>query len=135
MMVTFDIIASIGLCCITLGGPIRRTHLLGKGHDFARASPRHETSAGNGAPLLRYDDAGREGHRRCGHEIAQSARAGGAQQEPVSADNKASYGTAVIGSLRLADDYAAMAEMFMVAPPSFDELMTAIAALEAKLNG
>jgi Nucleotidyl transferase AbiEii toxin, Type IV TA system len=61
------------------------------------------------------------------------------------ADNKASYVTAVIGSLRLvphddlrarlADDYAAMAEMFMVAPPSFDELMTAIAALEAKLNG
>jgi hypothetical protein len=61
------------------------------------------------------------------------------------ADNKASYGTAVIGSLRLvpnddlrarlAVDYAAMAEMFMVAPPSFDKLMTAIAALEAKLNG
>jgi hypothetical protein len=61
------------------------------------------------------------------------------------ADNKASYGTAVIGSLRLVPnddlrarlgvDYAAMAEMFMVAPPSFDELMTAIAALEAKLNG
>lgn len=61
------------------------------------------------------------------------------------ADNKASYGTAIIGSLhlvpnddlraRLADDYAAMAEMFMVAPPSFDELMTAIATLEAKLNG
>lgn len=61
------------------------------------------------------------------------------------ADNKASYGTAVIGSLhlvpnddlrnRLAVDYAAMTEMFMVAPPSFDELMTAIAALEAKLNG
>jgi Nucleotidyl transferase AbiEii toxin, Type IV TA system len=60
------------------------------------------------------------------------------------ADNKASYGTAVIGSLRLvptddlrarlADDYAAMAEMFMVVPPSFDELMTAIAALEAKLS-
>ncbi len=61
------------------------------------------------------------------------------------ADNKASYGTAVIGSLRLvpnddlrarlAVDYAAMAEMFMVSPPTFDELMTAIAALEAKLNG
>lgn len=61
------------------------------------------------------------------------------------ADNKASYGTAIIGSLRLvpnddlrarlADDYAAMAEMFMVTPPSFDELMTAIATLEAKLNG
>lgn len=61
------------------------------------------------------------------------------------ADNKASYGTATLGSLRLvpnddlrarlAGDYAAMAEMFMVAPPSFDELMAAIAALEAKLNG
>ncbi len=58
---------------------------------------------------------------------------------------KDSYKTAVLGSLclvpnddlraRLADDYAAMAEMFMVVPPSFDELMTAIAALEAKLNG
>lgn len=61
------------------------------------------------------------------------------------ADNKASYGTAVIGSLRLvpnddlrtrlADDYAAMSEMFMTAPPSFGELMAAIAALETKLNG
>lgn len=61
------------------------------------------------------------------------------------ANNKASYGTAVIGSLRLTPkdelrerlrkDYAAMAEMFMVAPPSFDDLMTAIGALEAKLNG
>ncbi|MBK9003921.1 MAG: nucleotidyl transferase AbiEii/AbiGii toxin family protein [Sphingomonadales bacterium] len=60
------------------------------------------------------------------------------------ADNKASYGTATLGSLRLvpnddlrarlASDYAAMAEMFMIAPPSFDELMTEIAALEAKLN-
>ena len=61
------------------------------------------------------------------------------------ADNKASYGTAMIGSLRLvptdelrarlADDYAAMSEMFMMPPPSFDELMAAIAAMEAKLNG
>lgn len=61
------------------------------------------------------------------------------------ADNKASYGTAVIGSLRLvptdelrarlADDYAAMSEMFMSPPPSFDDLMAAIAALETKLNG
>lgn len=61
------------------------------------------------------------------------------------ADNKASYGTAVIGSLRLvptddlrarlADDYAAMSEMFMAPPPSFADLMAAIAALEAKLNG
>ena len=61
------------------------------------------------------------------------------------ADNKASYGTAKLGTLRLApneelrarlaDDYAAMSEMFMMPPPSFDELMTAIAALETKLNG
>lgn len=61
------------------------------------------------------------------------------------ADNKASYGTAMIGSLRLvptdelrarlADDYAAMSEMFMTPPPSFDDLMVAIAALETKLNG
>ena len=61
------------------------------------------------------------------------------------ADNKASYGTAMIGSLRLvptdelrarlADDYAAMSEMFMTPPPSFDDLMAAIKALETKLNG
>lgn len=61
------------------------------------------------------------------------------------ADKKASYDTATLGSLRLVPteelrerlraDYAAMAEMFMVAPPSFDDLMTAIGALEAKLNG
>ena len=61
------------------------------------------------------------------------------------ADNKASYGTAVLGTLRLVPtddlrtrleaDYAAMREMFMQAPPSFDELMVAIASLEAKLNG
>ncbi|MCW3837444.1 nucleotidyl transferase AbiEii/AbiGii toxin family protein [Sphingomonas canadensis] len=61
------------------------------------------------------------------------------------ADNKASYGTAMIGSLRLvptdelrarlAGDYAAMSEMFMAPPPSFDDLMVAIAALETKLNG
>lgn len=61
------------------------------------------------------------------------------------ADNKASYGTAMIGSLRLvptdelrarlAGDYAAMSEMFMAPPSSFDDLMVAIAALETKLNG
>ena len=61
------------------------------------------------------------------------------------ADNKASYGTAMIGSLRLvptdelrarlAGDYAAMSEMFMTPPPSFDDLMAAIGALETKLNG
>jgi predicted nucleotidyltransferase component of viral defense system len=59
-------------------------------------------------------------------------------------DNKASYGTAVLGSLRLSPtddlrtrleaDYAAMTDMFMVAPPSFNDLMAAIASLEAKLN-
>ncbi|MBK6708000.1 MAG: nucleotidyl transferase AbiEii/AbiGii toxin family protein [Sphingomonadales bacterium] len=56
------------------------------------------------------------------------------------ADNKASYGTAKLGTLRLApndelrarlaDDYAAMSEMFMMPPPSFDELMAAISALK-----
>ena len=60
------------------------------------------------------------------------------------ADKKASYDTATLGSLRLLPteelrerlraDYAAMAEMFMVARPSFDDLMRAIGALEAKLN-
>lgn len=60
------------------------------------------------------------------------------------ADNKASYATAALGTLRLApndelrarlaDDYAAMLEMFMTPPPSFDELMAAIVALETKLN-
>jgi hypothetical protein len=59
-------------------------------------------------------------------------------------DNKASYGTALLGSLRLVPnddlrtrleaDYAAMSEMFMQETPSFAELMAAIAALEAKLN-
>jgi hypothetical protein len=61
------------------------------------------------------------------------------------ADKKASYDTAMLGSLRLLPtdelrerlrtDYAAMAEMFMVAPPSFDDLMAAIGALQTKLNG
>lgn len=60
------------------------------------------------------------------------------------ADNKASYGTAVLGSLRLVPtedlrvrlhaDYDAMADMFMVAPPTFDALMASIASLEARLN-
>ena len=60
------------------------------------------------------------------------------------ADNKASYGTAKLGTLRLTPtddvrtklrgDYAAMAEMFMVVPPSFDRLMDGIAALESLLN-
>lgn len=61
------------------------------------------------------------------------------------ADSKATYGTAAIGTLKLlpgdelraqlAQDYSAMGEMFMSPPPGFDELMTALAALEAKLNG
>lgn len=59
-------------------------------------------------------------------------------------DKRASYDTATVGSLRLVPaedlrerlraDYAAMSEMFMVAPPTFDDLMAAIDALEAKLN-
>jgi hypothetical protein len=61
------------------------------------------------------------------------------------ADNSASYDTATLGKLRLApndelrarlaNDYAAMSEMFITPPPSFDELMAAISALETKLNG
>ena len=61
------------------------------------------------------------------------------------ADNKASYDTAKLGTLRLTPtdevrtklkgDYAAMTEMFMIAPPSFDRLMDGIAALESLLNG
>lgn len=59
-------------------------------------------------------------------------------------DKKASYETGVFGTLRLAPndhlrdrlraDYAAMAEMFMVAPPRFEELIESISQLEAKLN-
>lgn len=60
------------------------------------------------------------------------------------ADAKASYETAVLGSLRLgvtdtmrsdlAADYAAMAEMFMEEPPSLAELVDRISEIEAKLN-
>ena len=60
------------------------------------------------------------------------------------ADNKASYGTAVLGSLRLlpgdedepklSDDYAAMAEMFMGDPPAFAELIDGLRALEDRIN-
>jgi len=59
-------------------------------------------------------------------------------------DKKASYETAIFGKLklvpndnlleRLRADYAAMAEMFMVAPPKFEDLMESISQLEAKLN-
>lgn len=60
------------------------------------------------------------------------------------ADASASYGTAVPGTLRLtpsaqierplASDYAAMADMFMVAPPAFTELLEGLADLEARIN-
>ena len=60
------------------------------------------------------------------------------------ADASASYATAVLGTLRLrpsapirpalASDYAAMADMFMVAPPAFAELLEGLADLEARIN-
>lgn len=60
------------------------------------------------------------------------------------ADNSASYGTALLGTLRLVptpetraklkQDYADMAEMFMETPPSFEELMAGITELEEMLN-
>lgn len=60
-------------------------------------------------------------------------------------DNSASYGTAVLGQLRLSpseafvdrlrSDYTAMADMFMSTPPAFKDLLTGLAALEMKLNG
>lgn len=60
------------------------------------------------------------------------------------ADKSAQYDHAVPGSLnirpsgptadKLKQDYAAMTEMFMTEPPSFDELMAGIQELEAKLN-
>ncbi len=34
----------------------------------------------------------------------------------------------------LAADYAAMAEMFMVEPPNFDELLAGLADLEKRIN-
>jgi Nucleotidyl transferase AbiEii toxin, Type IV TA system len=61
------------------------------------------------------------------------------------ADTNASYDTATIGHLRLKppmdlreklkSDYAAMADMFMVTPLTFENLMVEIAALEVQLNG
>jgi hypothetical protein len=36
---------------------------------------------------------------------------------------------------RLARDYGAMSGMIFGAPPTFDEVMNSIAALEARLNG
>ncbi len=60
------------------------------------------------------------------------------------ADASASYVTAVLGTLRLApseqiqralaSDYAAMADMFMVAPPAFAELLEGLADLETRIN-
>lgn len=60
------------------------------------------------------------------------------------ADGSASYGTACLGTLRLVPtemlraglerDYAAMAEMFMSPPPSFEVLMEGLATLEQVLN-
>lgn len=60
------------------------------------------------------------------------------------ADAKASYGTAQLSTLRLsvtgamseelAADYAAMAEMFMEEPPSFEELLSRLADVEARIN-
>ena len=60
------------------------------------------------------------------------------------ADRKASYETAHIGTLQLMPDaerhnelrvdYQAMADMFMVTPPTFEELMAILATLEAKFN-
>ncbi|MDB5579054.1 MAG: nucleotidyl transferase AbiEii/AbiGii toxin family protein [Bradyrhizobium sp.] len=60
------------------------------------------------------------------------------------ADASASYATAVPGTLRLtppeqiqqalASDYAAMADMFMVAPPALAELLKELADLEARIN-
>ena len=61
------------------------------------------------------------------------------------ADNKASYDTAKIGSLRLMPkpealpelkrDYAAMQVMFTKQAPDFESMMQGIADLERKING
>jgi len=61
------------------------------------------------------------------------------------ADNSASYATAFLGQLRLLpddeiidrlrSDYTAMTDMFMVAPPAFEELLAGLVALEKKING
>ena len=59
-------------------------------------------------------------------------------------DNKASYETAIIGSLKLIpkdsdlnklkSDYAAMNEMFMEAAPSIDDIIAELLVLENRLN-
>jgi hypothetical protein len=60
------------------------------------------------------------------------------------ADAAASYGTAVLATLRLspsqeireafARDYAAMADMFMEDPPAFKELQAGLDDLEKRIN-
>ena len=67
-----------------------------------------------------------------------------AHKSQLFADPRASYDTAALGLLRLVptvqlgtqlrDDYRAMGEMFMSEPPTFEQLMSRIARLEAKLN-
>lgn len=59
-------------------------------------------------------------------------------------DNKASYDTAVIGSLRLMPrdemrgdlkkDYADMSNMFLGSAPDFDAIMDGLSALEKQIN-
>jgi hypothetical protein len=60
------------------------------------------------------------------------------------ADASASYATAVLATMRLspsaeirdalARDYAAMADMFMVDPPAFKELLAGLESLEQRIN-
>mgnify|MGYP001328555299 CR=1 FL=1 len=67
-----------------------------------------------------------------------------ANKSVMFADKSASYGSAVIGSLRLLPtgegrslldrDYADMSEMFMETPPTIEELIEGLNALEAVLN-
>lgn len=88
--------------------------------------------------------------------LAQSGIANTALQSPdllqqvvlnktwMFADKSASYETAVLGSLRLVpsdetilklkQDYREMADMFMTAPPSFEELLAGILEIEQTLN-
>lgn len=59
-------------------------------------------------------------------------------------DNKASYDTAIIGSLKLLpndeqikvlkDDYKKMEEMFMAEHPTFDEVIDTLTELEKQIN-
>lgn len=107
---------------------------------------------------LHHKSALREGLSRHYYDLVMLDRAGVtaealAQPELLTAvvhnkslmfaDKAASYDTAVIGQLRLfptgmtealTSDYNAMADMFMVKPPSLPELIEAIADLEKRLN-